>query len=510
MSSTYLGLSIASSGLNAAQIGLATTTNNISNIDTTGYSRQLVNQTSVGPAAVYSSSLVGNGVNVTSVDRAHSDSLDQKYWQENSAASGWSAKSTYLSQLETVFGSTTDDTTTSTISTALDTFNTDLESLSSDPTSTSARATVLAQANTLCSTLNDTASELTQLRSDINNEVQTTVNQINSYTTQIADLNKQINVATASGGSANELEDQADVVIDKLSGLVGITVTKSTTGTLNITMGNSTLVDGSESKQLECSTVTDTTSAEYGMYGISDATSGEVVTTGDSGALNSYLELRDGASSASKGIPYYTSQLNEFAQTLAKSFNEGITVGTTTYSGNAAGYGLDNTTGVRFFSYDNKSSADFISNTTTSATAIDAAYANITAANITVSKDIQEDSNKIAASSTADSTSNNTNLADMISISQSADIFGNTTATGFYGSMIATVGTASASATTQYNRKNALTSYINTSRSSVSGVSSNEETVNLTKYQAAYAASGSLTSTWSKIYDDTINMVISS
>jgi flagellar hook-associated protein 1 FlgK len=505
MSSTFLGLSITNSGLNAAQIGLATTTNNMSNIDTTGYSRQVLNQTSVGPAAVYSSSLVGSGVTVNSVDRVHSDSLDQKYWQENSESSEWEAKSTYLSQLETAFGSTTDDTT-STISTALDTFNTDLETLSDDPTSTSTRATVLEQANTLCSTLNDTAAQLTQLRSDVNSDVKTTVEQINSYTTQIATLNKQIVVANASGASTNALEDQQDVLIDKLSGLVGVSATKSDTGVMNITMAGSVLVDGNESKQLECYTVTDTTSAEYGMYGICDAATGDDVNTGDSGSLNGYLEVRDGATSDSKGIPYYTNQLNQFTQTFAKAFNEGITVGTTTYNGNADGVGLDDTTDIRFFSYDNKSSADLLA----SANTIDGAYQNITAANITVSKDIQDDTDKIAASSTADATSNNTNLADLISISSSADIFGNTTASGFYSSIIATVGTASSSATTEYNRKSAITSYIDTSRSSVNAVSSDEETVNLTKYQAAYAASASVTSTWSKIYDDTIDMVVTS
>ena len=69
MASTFLGLSIATRGLNAAQIGEAVTTSNMSNINTTGYSRQVVSQTSIGPAAVYSSSLSGAGVEVTSVDR---------------------------------------------------------------------------------------------------------------------------------------------------------------------------------------------------------------------------------------------------------------------------------------------------------------------------------------------------------------------------------------------------------------------------------------------------------
>ena len=499
MASTFMGLSIASRGLTASQVGLATTTNNISNLDTTGYSRQVLNQTSVGPAAVYSSSLVGAGAEVTSVDRVRSDRLDQKYWQENSASSAWNAKSTYLSQVETVFGSTD----TSNISTALDTFNTDLESLSTDPSSTSARAVVLEQANVICSTLNDTASQLTQLRSDVNSEVKIAVEQINSYTTQIADLNQQIGVAKASGASSNELEDQQGVLVDKLSGLVGIDVTKADNGVLTITIDGATLVNGNKTKQLECYTVTDSSSDQCGMYGIRDADTGADFATGDSGAISGYLQVRDGSSSSSKGIPYYTKQLDEFTQSFAQAFNEGVTTSTTNYNGNADGVGLDGTTDIRFFSYDDKSSADLMASGADTA----AVYKNITAATITVSKDIQEDTDKIAASSSTGADGNNDNINDIISICESADISGNATAEDLYNSIIATVGTASDYAKTEYSRKSTITNYIDTSRSSVSGVSSNEETVNLTKYQQAYAASASVTSTWSKIYDTTINMV---
>ena len=144
--------------------------------------------------------------------------LDQKYWQENSTASAWDAKSTYLEQVETVFGSTD----TSTISTALDEFYDDLETLStaSDSSVTSARAVVLEDAVNFCQILNEASDSLTAYRNDINSDVNTTVNQINSYASQIAVLNKQISVATASGASTNDLEDQRGVLVDELSGLV--------------------------------------------------------------------------------------------------------------------------------------------------------------------------------------------------------------------------------------------------------------------------------------------------
>jgi flagellar hook-associated protein 1 FlgK len=499
MASTFMGLSIAGRGLNAAQVGLATTTNNMSNVDTTGYSRQVVNQTSIGPAAVYSSSLVGSGVEVTSVDRVRSFRLDQKYWQENSSASKLEAEATYLEQVENVFGSTD----TSDISAALDDFYAALESLSTDPSDTTARAVVLEDAENLCSILNEASASLTELRNDINSDVKTTVEQINSYASQIADLNKQIAVATASGASANELEDQRGILVDELSGLVGLDVTECEDGSLTISIEGTNLVSGNKAKELECYTVTDTTSDQYGMYGIRWADSGQAFDSGDSGALNGYLEVRDGTSAESKGIPYYISQLDEFTQTFAQAFNEGVTSGTTPYSGHADGTGLDDTTDIRFFSYDDLSSEELMA----SGSDTTAIYQNITAANITVSKDIQEDTNKIAAASSSGGDDNSENLADLISICGDVNISGNATVLDLYNTIVTKVATASANVQAAYNRKSTTVSYIDTSRSSVSGVSSDEETVKLATYQAAYDASAKMVSAWSELYQTTLDMV---
>lgn len=499
MASTFLGLSIATRGLNAAQIGAAVTTNNMSNIDTTGYSRQVVNQTSIGPAAVYSSSLVGGGVEVSSVDRVRSFRLDQKYWQQNSAASAADARSTYLEQIESVFGSTD----TSDISTALDNFYADLEQLSTDPGDTSARAVVLEAAKSLCTALNEASSSLSALRSDINSDVKTTVEQINSYATQIAALNKQISVASASGADANELEDQRGVLVDKLSGLVGIEVSEGDNDTLTITVEGTNLVSGSKARALECYTVTDAASEQYGMYGIRWADTGKEFNSGDAGALNGYLAVRDGNSISSQGIPYYVNLLDGFTQTFAMAFNEGVTSGTTTYSGHTDGVGLDGTTDIRFFSYDDLSSAELMASGSDTASV----YKNITAANITVSQDIQDNINKIAAASSTGGDDNSENLTDIISICTDVNISGNATVTDLYSVIVTTVANASSNAQTEYNRKSATATYIDTSRASVSAVSSDEETVNMTIYQAAYAASAKMVSAWNELYETTINMV---
>lgn len=499
MASTFMGLSIASRGLAASQTGLSVTSSNMSNVNTTGYSRQVVKQVSIGPAAVYSNnSAVGSGVEVTSVDRVRSFRLDQKYWQENSSQAEWEAKSTYLEEIETIFGGTDDS-----FSSTMDEFYSALEDLSTDPSSSSAREVVQETGSAVCEYLSDSSERLTQLRDDINSDVKTTIQQINSYAEQIAGLNQQIAVASASGASTNELEDRRDALIDELSALADIEVAKDS---YTITIAGSTLVSGSKARQLECYTADGD-----GMYGIKWADSGESFDAGDSGALKSYLELRDGATSDNKGIPYYINELNTFAQTFAKAFNEGIYKdGSTYYSGHAGGYGLDGSTGIRFFSYSDADGNSLSSEELmASGATTDEIYANITADNISLSADILEDSSKIAASSSIDEEGNNENIDDLISLCSDSRMFDNGTPEDYYNSIISTLGTASSYAQRQYDLQSTITTYIDNSRSSVSGVSTDEETANLTKYQSAYDASAQMISTWNEIYATTINMVSS-
>lgn len=504
MASTFAGLSIANRGLSASQIGLATTTNNMSNMNTTGYSRQVVNQIAIGPAAVYSTSYVGAGAEVTSVDRVRSFRLDQKYWAENSSLGEWEAKSGYLEELEEILGTSADDTT---FNTTMDEFYSALEALSEDPSSSAARAEVLEAGSAVCAYLNDAAKRLTQLRNDVNSDVKTAVTEINSYAQQIADLNQRIGVATAAGASASELEDQRDALVDKLSELVDVEVIQNDNNTYTVTVGGATLVSGNKARELECYTIADGSSQD-GLYGIRWADTGATFSAGDSGSLKAYLDLRDGTGTdgAYKGIPYYMGQLDEFAQTFAKAFNEGIYKdGSSYYGGHAGGYGADGTTGVRFFSYDGLSSDDLMA----SGADTDAVYANITASNISLTADVTEDVDKIAASSASGEEGNNENVDDLLSICKDSRMFNSGTPEDYYNSIIATLGTAASYASRQNNIQSAIVAYIDDSRSSVSGVSSDEETANLTKYQQAYEASAQMISTWNQIYATTINMVSS-
>lgn len=502
MSSTFLGLSIASRGLYSAQAALAVTSNNISNVSTEGYSRQTVAQSAVGPAATYSSAgYIGGGSEVTGVERVRDTGLDSKYWRENGYYGEWSAKADVASELESVLG----DTSSNGFTTAMDDFYAALEDLSKASSEDSVRTTVRETGEVVCQYLNDAANRLTELRDTLNGEIKTAVEQVNSYTQQIADLNDRIRVGAAAGAATSALEDERANLIDKLSALAKVEVDTVQTGSasadevLTIKVNGVSMVTGGKARQLECY------ENAAGQYGVRWQDTAEEFAPGN-GAVQAYLDLRDGDGSgtAYQGIPYYQQQLDDFSRSFAKAFNEGIYKdGSSYYGGHVSGLGADGSSGIRFFAYDDLSSADF----SASGSTIDAMYANLTAANITLSADVQDDLSTIAAASSSGGADNNENCNALLSICKDTRMFATGTPEDFMNSIIFTMGSASSYAQKLSDSKESIVSTLEARRTSVSGVSSNEETANLTKYEQAYSASANLVNVWSEIYKETINLL---
>ena len=504
MSSTFTGLYSATTGLNVSQAAMAVTSNNISNANTDGYSRKTLTQVSVGPAAVYiSSSSTGSGAEVTAISRARNELLDQQYWAENSLATAWETKASFMSELEDVLEDVSGEDGFESI---MDDFYTALEDLATDPSGTEARTCLQQAGVAVCDYLNSMASTLSQLRNELNEEVKTTVEEINSYSKQIAALNTQIQKGAVAGSDTSDLEDQRDLLIDELSVLADIdvsetTVATSTTGegvsTVVISIDGGTLVNGGNYRTMECSEITDGTD-QNGMYEVvwSDTQSSVAPESGQLGAL---LELRDGTgeNGGYKGVLYYMEQLDEYAQTLAEAFNEG----TSSYSGHVDGSSADGTTGICFFTYDSVTSDTLESNAD--------GYDAITGANISLSYEVLEDVANIAVSSSSDveETENSEVLAGLIDLCESDEVFGNCSLNDYLESLTATIGTASSYASSQSERHDTILGAINTRRASVSSVSTNEETTNLVLYQEAYAASAKAVSMWEELYQVMLNMV---
>ncbi len=487
MASTFIGVSISNSGLNSSKVALSVTNNNIANVNTEGYSRQTVSQVAAGAAAVYSGSgVLGGGAEVTSVDRERNWRLDQSYWRQNSDQNAWQTKSDTLSEVESIFGEPSE----SGFSTVMKNFSDSLESLSKNAGDSSVRTTVESYGEALCQYFNDTAANLVSQREGVNQDLRNTVEQINSNAEQLASLNKAISQAKASGASAIELEDRRDLLLDELSSLTGVKVTQTTLNgneenpLWTVSLGDQVLVNGDQYNTLACQ---DTTGD--GMYEIYWDDGEEFTAYG--GTLAAELDLRDGDGTGTnyKGIVYYQNELDNFASTFAQNFND---VHNNGYPLNSAVVGGD------FFAQSGASAAD---------------YTTLTAANICVSADIQSDVSLIAAAGSATTgntnKSDNTNILALTALLESADCMGTGKGTpeDALNAIITTLGTTSSYAKRMADNSDAVLETIDSRRKSVSGVSTNEEASNLTKYEEAYSASAQALRTWSDIYATTLTLL---
>ncbi|MEX3691766.1 flagellar hook-associated protein FlgK [Paraburkholderia sp. BR14263] len=223
--------SIGLSGLQAAQIGISTTGENISNSTTAGYTvEKPVYQESAGQYT--SNGYLGSGVTTATVQRAYSQYLTTAVNNAQTASSSYTASYNLATQLSNLVGSPT-----SGIATAITNFFTGLQNVSNSPSDTAARQTVLSDAQTLATQINAASQQYDAMRQSVNTQLTSAVSQINTYTQQIANLNAQITSASSSGQQPNQLLDQRDQAVANLSQLVGVQVVQGSTG-YSVFLGN--------------------------------------------------------------------------------------------------------------------------------------------------------------------------------------------------------------------------------------------------------------------------------
>lgn len=311
MASTFFGLNIAYTGLTAANAALNTTGNNISNTNTEGYSRQKVNQQAANPLRTYTTyGCSGAGVDTTSIERQRDAFYDFKYWNNNANVGEYEELEYYMKQIEDYFK---DDTYVDGFATIFEKMYTMLEELDKNSGDSVTKTQFLGFAGNLTYYFNSMASNLEKLQSDCNQELKNVVAQINSYAEEIASLNQQINVIELSGSMANELRDQRDLLIDKLSLLVDVTTDEQPiydtnnddheTGATRYIVkiaGGQTLIDSSKYNTLECKARTvyenNNQSDVVGLYDIywKDGRDFSVSSDQIGGQLRGLIEIRDG------------------------------------------------------------------------------------------------------------------------------------------------------------------------------------------------------------------------
>lgn len=453
-------INIGYSGASTAQVELNVTAQNTANAMTDGYTRQVAITSTIG-ASSGSSNSAGNGVQVDSIRRVSNQYQVNQVWYAASDYGYYNTQQEYLTQLETVLS---DDN--SSLSGGFDNFFAALNAATTSPDDSALREQVISESGALALRVDNTLDYIDSQSSEIVSQEQAMVAQVNTLTSGIAGYNQQIAEAEANGDNASALYDARDQMVEQLSGIMDVQVNIDDEGNYDVTLQNGQpLVSGQESSTIELDTNADgTQSMSLTFAGTTSSMNTE--TGGSLGALFDYQN---------KVLTPLTGTINSMAEQFADAVNTQL----------AQGYDLNGNPGEPLFIYDENSSDGPLE----------------------VNPDITAD--ELAFSSSPDESGNSDNLQALINIStEPLDIegLGSVTVGEACSSIITNIGIYSQQNQTEAEAAANVYSEAQNQQSSVSGVSMDEEAVNLITYQQIYEANLKVISTGADIFDSVLEM----
>jgi flagellar hook-associated protein 1 len=422
---------------------------NVSNANNKDYSRQ-----KVVFASVVGEKSNGAGVRIQDIQRMRdvlNDSQIRKYLSQNSDAQ---TRSSYLSQIETVISEPTDNGISNYISTFFNAWDT----LTTNPTSTGARSNIIQSAQEISTRFKEILDGLNSVKNSVQNDVSVKVDQVNSDLKEICSLNQKIYELEVRGDKANDLTDQRDKVINDLSNLVNINVNINDKGTAIVSVGGIQGADLNNYNQFQVLN-------ENGKI--------KIVTTGDKN-IGAYLtggEIFASVDLYSNKIPDYINNYQNLATSFANSVNS---IHKTGYTLSQSGV---STTNINFFGkYDDEGKLVVFDN-----------------GELIINSDILNNPSNIAASDTANNDGNG-NIAGKIARLGETKIstLNNQTILESYNSILSKIGSDKVSSDNTVDSSNLVLQQLDNQKSSVSGVSLDEEMSNILIYQRAYDASSKL------------------
>ena len=459
-------LNMGSKALTVQQKGIYVTGNNIANVNTPGYSRQRLNlssdvplNTGIGP--------VGSGVTANEIERVYDRFLGVQINNETQSLGQWEAYKDSVERVEMVF----DESGGYGLNQVMSEFWNSWQDLTNNPSGSIERTVIVAKSEMLTATLSQKYEDLQQIQRDIDSNIEGAVGEINRLSENLVDLNQKIIQSELGGHTANEYRDQRDLVLKELSELINISSFEDANGGTTVSVGSGqALVEGTHTYSL--STQPDA-SGHRDITWI-DSSGNSVIISDDisKGKLKGWLDARD------VDINDSLNKLDTLAQDLMAAVNPL----------HANGYGLDNINGRDFFTIE--------------------ATAAATAAGIQVNSLIAADTNRIAAAEGADKPGDNRNAIAIAKLRDMPTMNGSTVTFGaYYDSMVSDAGLAVQQATSYYDHQSQMVRQVENYRESISGVSIDEETVNLIKYQKAYQAAAKLINTADEMMETILSMI---
>jgi flagellar hook-associated protein 1 len=454
-------LNIAVSSMLAEEGAINTTTNNISNVNTPGYSRQVPNLEEA--ATIQAGPLTfGTGVELSSVTSLRDAVLDMRVNQETQQQGQLNSFISSGQQVQALFNETSGTGLQSSLSAFFNSFS----ELSANASDLTTRQNVITTAQNLVAGFSQTSNNLHTLQTNTDLAVQQSVSQVNSLTAQIAQVNQQVISATQSGQNPGPFKDQRQQLMNQLSGYIGFSETDTGSGGLTLTTANgSALVVGAQSFALTTQANPTTTFQDVYSNGM------DITSQITGGALAGQIQIRD------QEIPSLQTSLDTLAYNLTTAVN----------AQNQKGFDLNGVTGGNLFApIAQVQGAAAMSLATT-------------------------DPTKIAASGTAGvgNGGDNSNANALLAL-QNSNIVNGQTPLSYYSDLVFKIGNDVSTAQTSEQAGGQVLQQLQNLQGGVSGVDINEEAANLVRFQNAYQASAQVATVINSLFETTINMVVPS
>lgn len=424
MSGLLSTLNTAKSGMNVSQVAIQTTSHNISNINTPGYSRQRVNQSASSPYSMpgknsnFGAGQIGTGAQIDDVTRIRNSFYDYQYRSESHQYGNTSVKYEYFKNIEGIFNEPSDTA----ISSSLNSFFNSWSELSKDPQSSGVKSVVIENGKYLSNSINSAFKRLESLEEGLDKQSEYIMDEVNSMLSQLDKLEKTIKIIQGSGKSPNDFLDQRDQLLDNLSFKLNI---------------NDKDVKTTLKKAYDAN----------GKVTLDDLTKSGVKISGE----------LEGTLSMKQEIKKYKDGLKQLANTITSNVNK------------AAGQDI-------FKAKDGEL--------------------------ISINPEMLQEPEKINV--TADIALKVYELK-----SEKVNINGkDMTINTFYNSMIQDLGQSSAAVIRDESNQSKLLENIDSSRSSVSGVSLDEEMISLVQLQHTYSANAKVMSTIDSLLDVVVNGLV--
>lgn len=446
----FVGLNTAYTGLVAAQIGIDTSSHNVSNASTEGYTRQRVDQVSRRPN-LRPEAFIGTGTEVLDVRRARDEFLDARFRTGAVVLGAMTANANLLERTEAALGEP-DNGLTVVLDEVFDSF----EDLAIAPDDEAARVSVLRSLDRFADRTRGLAEDLRSLEADTAENLRFMVDDVNQSLAEVAELSGLIEEAATSGRTPNDLLDQRDRLLDELSRELGVTVLRQGEYDIRVSLDGMALVDGDRANALSVDPLTNDLLHPTGQV---------VRPGGEIGGTQRFLQ---------DDLPDVFTRLNTWIDEVTTALN----------TQHAAGFSDVATPGVDLFTLTPGSEAETVATTLTDPSDLAASGDGATPFPVF---------NGVNAQGLAD-------LRSQLVASAGAETPG-----GALRSFITQLGAETATARRGADAQDELVAAAELARDESHGVSLDEEMVLLVQYQRAYQASARVITTVDATLDTLIN-----